>query len=60
MTEDKTKQRQALAAMTYEEWLADHRATPGGWLVMAAPEEILRACYADRLATFDWSQSHES
>jgi hypothetical protein len=53
MTTDPT--REALAAMTYREWLAHHQAQPGGWLVTAAPEVVLRACYADRLVTFDVS-----
>lgn len=45
--------RDELAAMTYEEWLAYHRAQPGGWLATSAPDELLAACYAERLATFD-------
>jgi hypothetical protein len=39
MTTDPT--REALAAMTYEEWLSYHRAQPGSWLVTAAPEVVL-------------------
>ena len=45
--------RDELAAMTYEEWLAYHRAQPGGWLATSAPDELLYDCYEKRLATFD-------
>jgi hypothetical protein len=45
--------RDELAAMTYAEWLAYHRAQPGGWLTTSAPDELLYACYEKRLATFD-------
>jgi len=45
--------RTELAAMSYEEWRAYHASLPGGWLTTSAPEELLRACYAERLVTFD-------
>jgi hypothetical protein len=51
--------RETIAAMTYEAWLAHHQAQPGGWLVTAAPEEVLRACYADRLITFDEAEEDQ-
>lgn len=48
--------RDMLAAMSYEEWLDHHRAQPGGWLTTAAPSDVLRDCYEQRLATFDASR----
>ena len=45
--------RDELAAMTYDEWLAYHRAQPGGWLTTSAPDELMYSCYEKRLATFD-------
>jgi hypothetical protein len=38
---------------SYEQWLDQHRAQPGGWLVLAAPEELLRATYEQRLVASD-------
>lgn len=45
--------RSALEVMTYEQWIDYHRAQPGGWLVLSAPVELLRATYEQRLVTFD-------
>jgi len=45
--------REALEAMTYEQWLDHHRVQPGGWLTTAAPDELLRATYEQRRVTFD-------
>ena len=47
--------RDELAVMTYDEWLAYHRAQPGGWLTTSAPDELLVRCYGERLRTFDAS-----
>ena len=51
--------RDELAAMTYDEWIAYHRAQPGGWLTTSAPDELLARCYAERLRTFD-AAAHEA
>jgi len=53
MNDDIKDARAAIAAMTYEEWIAYHRAQPGGWLATAAPADVLRGAYEQRLATFD-------
>lgn len=50
---------QTLADMTYEQWLDHHRAQPGGWLVLAAPEELLRATYEQRIATFNEGEQEQ-
>ena len=52
--------RDELAAMTYEQWLAYHRAQPGGWLATSAPDELLYDCYEKRLATFDACEADAS
>ena len=44
-----TQLRVDIEAMSYEEWLAYYKAMPGGWLATAAPEEVLRQAYAERM-----------
>ena len=50
---DAENERAALAALTYDEWLAYYQAQPGGWLVTAAPADVLRIAYEQRIVTFD-------
>lgn len=52
MTDEETY-RAELAAMTFEQWLAHHRAAPGAWLTIRGTEEELRVLYATRLDVFD-------
>ena len=53
----KQSPRDALASMSYAQWLEQHRAQPGGWLTTAAPTSVLRDCYEQRLRVFDAAQT---